>query len=87
LPSEAGILIPKTESAEQITQVNNEIANLQRAKFHNTGKHDALSHALGKDVWIMVGESSDVGYTEGLMSKVQLKNEGDSVRKLLMQMN
>ena len=63
-----------------------EMKELVKAKMVNLGKHEALSEALGKDVYLVAGKSVDVGYTEGLMSKVQLKNEGDSVRNLLMEL-
>ena len=64
-----------------------EVKDLVRAKLHNIGKHEALSKAVGKNMYIVVGDSMEVGFTEGLMSKVQLKNEGDSVRRILMEVN
>lgn len=64
-----------------------ELKDLERAKMSNLGKQEALSEAVGKDMYLVVGESMEVGYTEGLMSKVQLKNEGDSLRRILMEVN
>jgi len=64
-----------------------ELRDLERVKMKNLGKQEALSKAIGKDMYLVVGESMEVGYTEGLMSKVQLKNEGDSLRRLLIEIN
>ena len=64
-----------------------EVAELAKAKMVNLGKHEELSRMMKKDVYVMVGESLDVAYTEGLMTTVQLRNEGDSLRRLLVEMN
>ena len=60
---------------------------LTKAKLTMLGKHEALSKALGKDMYVVVGDSIEPGYTEGLLSKVQLRSEGDSLRRLLIEVN
>lgn len=64
-----------------------EMKELVKAGMNNIGKHQELSRLLEKDVYVVIGDSIDVSYTEGLMSVVQLKNEGDSVKRLLMEIN
>ena len=55
----------------------------KRAKMNNIGRHAELSRLLGKDMYIVVGDEIESQYTEGLMSTVQLKNEGDSLLRIL----
>lgn len=63
-----------------------EMQELSKAKFLSLGKHDDLSAIVGEDVFVMVGESLDTSYNEGLLSTVQLKNEGDSLRRLITEL-
>lgn len=58
-----------------------------KAGYTNLGEHAGLSELTGKKMYMVVGKQLDGAYTEGLMKVVQLKNEGDSVRKLLMEWN
>lgn len=60
-----------------------EVKELQKAKMHYVGKHEELSRVVGEDMYVMIGEAIDPNYTEGLLTAVQLRNEGDSVRKIL----
>ena len=61
-----------------------EMKNLTRkTKMTNIGKHDELSRILNKEMYVVVGDGIDGQYTEGLMSMVQLKNEGDSLNRIL----
>lgn len=61
-----------------------EMKNLTRkTKMVNIGKHEELSRIMGKEMFIVVGDGIDGQYTEGLMSMVQLKNEGDSLNRIL----
>ena len=58
--------------------------NLVAAKYTNLGEHKGLSEVLGKKIYLVVGKNLESAYSEGLMKTVQLKNEGDSVRRLLL---
>lgn len=60
-----------------------EMEALSKAKIHNLGKHEELSALLGKDIYVMMGDSLDTRYTEGLLKVVQLSNEGDSLKYLM----
>lgn len=55
----------------------------RRTKMVNIGKHDELSRLVGKSMYTVVGDGIDSQYSEGLMSMVQLKSEGDSLRRIL----
>lgn len=55
----------------------------RKTKMNNLGKHDELSRLIGNDMYIVVGDAIESQYTEGLMSMVQLKNEGDSLLRIL----
>lgn len=61
-----------------------EMKELVKAGMTNMGISKELSRALGKDVYSVIGDSIDTQYTEGLMSVIQLKNEGESLKRLLM---
>jgi hypothetical protein len=63
-----------------------EAKELAKAKMYNAGKHEALSEIMAEDMYVMVGEKIEPGYTEGMMSMVQLKNEGESLRKMLSEL-
>lgn len=63
-----------------------EMKDLQKAKYTVVGKHTGLSRAVGKNLYLVIGENVDPGYTEGLLSKVQLRNEGESLRNLLQKL-
>ena len=60
-----------------------EVKELQKAKMHYVGKHEELSRVVGEEMYVMIGDAIDPNYTEGLLTTVQLRNEGDSVRKIL----
>lgn len=60
-----------------------EAKELAKGKMVNLGKNEELSTIIGKDVFIFVGDNVQEKYTEGMLSKVQLKNEGDSLKHLL----
>lgn len=60
-----------------------EMKELVKAGLVNVGEHNELSRITGKKTYIVIGESIDVAYTEGLMSTVQLKSEGDSLKHML----
>ena len=61
-----------------------EMKALTKSKaFHNIGKHEAMSELMGEDIYVVIGDNVEAGYTQGLMSTIQLKNEGDSVKYLL----
>lgn len=62
-----------------------EMKELVKAGMHNVGKQIELSRVLGEDTYMVIGDSIDVTYTEGLMSVIQLKSEGDSIRNILAQ--
>ena len=62
-----------------------EMNELVKAGMAPLGKHEELSRILGEDRYIVVGDNVDTRYTEGMMSVVQLKNEGDSLKKLLVE--
>ena len=63
-----------------------EMKALSKAKIHNLGKEEELSKLLGKDVYIMMGDSLDTRYSEGLLKVVQLSNEGDSLKYTMMKL-
>jgi hypothetical protein len=63
-----------------------EMKALSKAKIHNLGKDEELSRIVGKDIYIMMGDSLDTKYSEGLLKVVQLSNEGDSLRSILSKM-
>lgn len=63
-----------------------EMKELVKAGMMNTGEHKELSRVLGKKIHAVVGDSIDTQYTEGLMSVIQLKNEGESLKRLLMKL-
>ena len=63
-----------------------EMKALSKAKIHNLGKHEELSELAGKDIYIMIGDSLDTKYSEGLLKVVQLSNEGDSLKYTLMEL-
>ena len=63
-----------------------EMKELVKAGMTNMGIHKELSRAIGKEVYSVIGDSIDTQYTEGLLSVIQLKNEGESLKKLLMSM-
>jgi len=60
-----------------------EMKELVKAKMYNTGKHKELSRILGKDIYVVMGMNTDPSYSEGLMSAIQMKNEGDSLKNVL----
>lgn len=64
-----------------------EMKELVKAGMHNVGKHNELSRVLRKDIYMVIGDSLETRYTEGLMSIVQLKNEGDSLKHVLMELS
>lgn len=63
-----------------------EARQLVKAGMHNLGKQEDLSIAIGKDVYLVIGNAYEASFTEGLMSKVQLRNEGESLRNMLLDM-
>lgn len=63
-----------------------EMEGLIRAKMHNLGRHEELSEVLGKDIYVVIGDSLDIRYTEGLLKVVQLSNEGDSLKYTMMKL-
>lgn len=62
-----------------------EMKGLVKAGMINIGKQNELSRMLGEDRYMVIGDSIDVAYTEGLMSVIQLKSEGDSLKSMLLQ--
>lgn len=60
-----------------------EMKELVKAGMHNVGENVELSRVLGKKTYVVIGDSTDVAYSEGLMSTIQLKSEGDSLKQLL----
>ena len=62
-----------------------EMRALVKAGMVNIGKQDELSRILGEDKYMVIGDSIDVAYSEGLMSVIQLKSEGDSLKSMLLQ--
>lgn len=60
-----------------------EMEDLVRAGMQNIGKDEVLSDVFDGDRYIVIGDSLDTAYTEGLMSIVQIKNEGESIRSML----
>jgi hypothetical protein len=61
-----------------------EMKALTKSKaFHNVGKQNAVSELMGEDMYVVIGDNVEPGYTQGLMSTIQLKNEGDSLRNLM----
>lgn len=63
-----------------------EMKALSKAKIHNLGKEEELSALVGKDVYVMMGDSLDTKYSEGLLKVVQLSNEGDSLKYLMQEL-
>ena len=63
-----------------------EMKALSKAKIHNLGKEEELSKLLGKDIYVMMGDSLDTRYSEGLLKVVQLSNEGDSLKYTMMKL-
>jgi len=63
-----------------------EMKDLVKAKLTNLGKHEELSELLGKNIYTVVGDNLDVRYTEGLLKIVQLSNEGESLKHLLIKL-
>lgn len=63
-----------------------EMLGLVKAKMHNLGKHEELSALAGKDIYVVIGDSLDTKYSEGLLKVVQLTNEGDSLKYTLMKL-
>lgn len=63
-----------------------EMRELVKAKMFNTGKHKELSRILGKDIYVVMGTNTDPSYSEGLMSAIQLRNEGDSLKNVLREL-
>ena len=57
---------------------------VKKGKMSNIGKHDELSRILGEDRYVVIGDNIDTAYSEGLMSTVQLRNEGDSLKNILI---
>lgn len=55
----------------------------KKTKMVNIGKHDELSRIARKEMFVVVGDEIEGQYTEGLMSMVQLKSEGDSLNRIL----
>lgn len=53
-------------------------------RFKILGENKELSKVMGETIYSVVGDSLDAGYTEGMMSKIQLKTEGESLRKMLI---
>ena len=60
-----------------------EMEEMVKAGMVNVGIHEELSQMMEEPRYIVIGENLDSGYTEGLMSIVQLKNEGESLRGIL----
>ena len=63
-----------------------EMKELVKAKMYNTGKHEELSRILGKNIYVVMGMNTDPSYSAGLMSAIQLKNEGDSLKNVLREL-
>ncbi len=64
--------------------VNEEgMKKMVKAKGVNVGKQNTLSEIVGFDVYVVVADNLDSGYTEGLLKTVQMKNEGDNLRGVL----
>ena len=64
-----------------------EMKELVKSGAINTGKHEELSRLIGKDIYVVIADDTDPAFTEGLMSAVQLKSEGSSVRRLIMDLD
>ena len=64
-----------------------EMKELVKGGAINTGKHEELSRLIGKDIYVVIANDTDPAFTEGLMSAVQLKSEGSSVRRLVMDLD
>lgn len=62
-----------------------QMEELVKAGMYNIGKHAELSRVMGEDRYVVVGDSIEVAYTEGMMSVVQLKSEGDSLKAILLE--
>lgn len=62
-----------------------EMKELVKAGMINVGKHIEVSKAMGEDMYVIMGESYEPRFTEGLMSAVQIRTEGDSLKRLLME--
>lgn len=62
-----------------------EMKELVKSGMVNIGKNSELSRIMGEDIYTVIGDSIDPVYTEGLMSTIQLKNEGDSLKRLLVE--
>ena len=60
-----------------------EAEKLKKAKIYTIEKHEDLSRIMGEEMMLVAGEAFEVPYTEGAISMVQLKNEGDSLRRIL----
>jgi hypothetical protein len=63
-----------------------EMKALSKAKIHNLGKDQELSEIAGQPIYVMIGDSLDTKYSEGLLKVVQLSNEGDSLKSMLMKL-
>lgn len=61
-----------------------EMKELVKSGMKNIGKNAELSRITGENLYTVIGDSIDPAYTEGMMSTIQLKNEGDSLRRILM---
>lgn len=55
----------------------------KKTKMVSIGKHEELSRLVQKEMYVVIGDEIESQYTEGLMSMVQLKNEGDSLSRIL----
>ena len=75
------------EEKKQYIVKANEMKELVKGGLHNLGKHEELSRILGEDIYTIVGDNIEAGFTVGLISKVQFKTEGDSLKSLLMEFN
>lgn len=60
-----------------------EAKKLEKAKVSTIEKHEELSRIMGEDMMLIAGKTFDVQYSEGAISMIQLKNEGDSLRRIL----
>ena len=76
-----------SESKKHYLVKEQEMEELVKAGLHNIGKHEELSRIVGEDIYTIVGDSVEAGFSEGLISKTQFTTEGESLKSLLMKFN